>query len=1041
VDHGLSTSYGRVGEKVMNNYKLVCNGRLLDGANEQKALLTFSKIARISEEQAKKICSSGRRIKLSSTDDRDKLDKVCQLLRNAGVDVEVVPDTPQEEHPETESTSQPPASPEIQPETESEDQPPPEEEAPKTRGSRSRILIAAVALLVIITGSIGGYGWYWLYMTESPQLLKAEQALADKGLVAVAYVDVDKAVVLSDHVFGPPDPHSLPVSEPSQKLLEMLFNGPADFKHNLKQALFSIHAQPEQQAVASTVLLSGNFDATAITSELSSEYDVTPLDGNRWELVKKAATKAVNTGATSSPCKKETPTPAAMAHKALPLQLRISPNWLILSDNPSHADKLWQRLKSGANATQDMKRWRNYRQGQLAALMVFVPDKAARGISGMPGMMARGAVQQIPDVTGMAAAAKVSIPSAGLGLNFSMFSNNAQWNSDTAAKIRKRLDDMQVDSKSVSPTFSKLFSRVSLEDSKEMLAVNVALDTDVLNDFDDIVQEGMSSLFAPTVSAGGHKGPAKEQLNQHPADYGLYAGLTRLPDLKQDQFQSSKPLFDDGAYAVDLKSVSYEKGGYFQLGTEAKVALLPGRKFMSDYAEKLSFIVSSVKSRDGEELMRDEHCLPRGEVFGALNHQPETNFSTMNNQAVIMKNVRLTPGVRLEDIDTISGKVSFSAPTAVSRFPVTLKAGETIEHGGMRFYLSSIKDSSVSYQVSGKQEKLLEVRALNKQGKPLSGSWSMSPTNGEGRVTKAFQGKIAGLEIYIADKSFQQEKSFVLRDILAVPEKKVDKIPPSFSSRRIDPGEWEKYASHNMKQLKVDPKDLQVWDKNKTPIAEADWPTVKMYVTHTPKKWGNEPQIHLFYPMLKGLPGVLSGMSSVVSEPAPKDGPKEQAHHIFYPYYSNSGKLVIKHKLDGLPVAYQAFTLNSGLGDNEKLTRLKGKLIFRLPTETKSTKLPLKELWAGKEVDGISITLKGISRGMFPGYELKIAGDIDKLVNVQGIGDNGKRVMGDPVNYQSDGYWTMTLPFNHGIESVELITAKKQNVIKFPFDLKPNYPG
>jgi hypothetical protein len=1032
----------------MNKYKLVCNGRLLDGADEQKALLTISKIARVSEEQAKKICLSGRRIKLGSADDRDKLDKLCLILRNAGVDVEVVADAPPEAPPESESTSRSPASAEAQPESELENQPAPGAKAPKSRAGRFRIagrsyiIIAAVALLFIVVGSIGGYGWYWLYMTVSPQLVKAEQVVADGNLVAVAYIDVEKAVVLGDHIFGEPDPNALPVSDSKKKLLERLFSGPADFKHNLKQALFAIHVQPEGQTVASSMLLAGNFDAKAITSELSREYDMTPLDGNRWKLVKKTEPVTNKPGATSSsPCKKEPSQQVSMVHKALPLQLRISHQWMMLSDNPSSADKLWQRLESGADAAQDLARWHNYRQGQLAALMVFVPDDAARGISGIPGRMAQGAVRQIPDVTGMAAAAKVSIPSAGLGLNFSLFSNNAKWNSKTAAKIRKRLDDMQANSKAVSPTLAKLFSRVSLKDTSEMVAVNVALDTDVLNDFDNIVQEGMGSLFTPTVSMGGKKGPPEEKINEHPADYGFYAGLTKLPDLKPDQFKSSPPLFSDGTYAVDIKSISKEGKGYLRLAAEAKVALLPGKEFLAEDTERLSFVVNSVKSRDGEELMRDEHCLPRGEVYGSLNHEAETNFNTMNDQAVITKNVRLKPGVMPEDIDTINGKVTFSAPTAVSRFPVALKAGETVEHAGVRFYLSGVKESSVTYQVSGEHEKLLEVRALNKQGKPLRSSWSMGDLGGEGRITKSFQGKIAGVEIYIADKTFSQEKPFVLRNIMTVSTKEESKKSPNFAPQRIDPNEWNKYASHNMKQLKVDPKEWTIWDKNKTPVAEADWPTAKMYVTHTPKQWGNNPQIHLYFPMLKGLPGVLSGMSSVVTDPAPKEGPAEKVHHVFYPYYSNSGKVVVKHKLDGLPVAYQSFELNSGLGDNEKLTRLKGELIFRLPTETKSTKLPLKELWSGKEVDGITVSLTAIDRGMFPGYELKIEGDINKLVNVHGIGDDGKRVMSNPVNYQSGGYWTMTLPFNHGIESVELVTAKKQKMMKFPFDLKPKYSG
>lgn len=62
----------------------------------------------------------------------------------------------------------------------------------------------------------------------------------------------------------------------------------------------------------------------------------------------------------------------------------------------------------------------------------------------------------------------------------------------------------------------------------------------------------------------------------------------------------------------------------------------------------------------------------------------------------------------------------------------------------------------------------------------------------------------------------------------------------------------------------------------------------------------------------------------------------------------------------------QTFDLDTGLGDKETLTRLKGKLIFRLSLSSQATRLPLNDLWSGKEVAGIRVSLTGIDRGMFP---------------------------------------------------------------------------
>ncbi len=130
----------------------------------------------------------------------------------------------------------------------------------------------------------------------------------------------------------------------------------------------------------------------------------------------------------------------------------------------------------------------------------------------------------------------------------------------------------------------------------------------------------------------------------------------------------------------------------------------------------------------------------------------------------------------------------------------------------------------------------------------------------------------------------------------------------------------------------------------------------------------------------------------------------------------------------------------TGTEENPKLNRLKGEIIFRLPTKTESRFLALKDLWQGQTIDGVTVTISDLDRGVFPGYHLKIEGAIEKLVNLHGVSAEGERVAADPVNFQTAGYWTMTLPFNKGIEKVELITAMEQEVLRYPFDFKPNYP-
>jgi len=1018
----------------MMTYELVSNGRLLDDADESLALQAIAKVARISDQKSRKIFLSGRRVSLSSAPQRETLDKICAFLRKAGVDVEVIeiPDVALNESPAKEAAAEPGYSAEPV----KSQQP---NNAPDKKTGRSRPLFAALALLLLFIAAAAGYGWHWLYMSEPKRLLQAEHALADGNLVAVGYVDVEKMTVLNEHLIGGTDPKALPVSDSSHDLLKRLFTGPANFMDNLTQFVFSVHAGPQEKQPSATMLLVGRFDQQQIVNELNQSFEVTPLSDGRWRLIEKP-TMAAASGAEFL-CEKEEAIKSSAAEKIIELQLHTSPNWLMISSETTYADKLWQRLVSGAEANQDLLRWHRYREGQLAALMAFVPDKAAKAVTGMPGMIAQGAARQAPDMNGLGAATAVDIPAAGLNLNFTLYSDNQQWNSEAVARVRASLDEMRTDSLSVSPAMASFFSRITTAKSNEHIAMDVALDAEILNDIENVVREGFASLFTPTISVSGSDQPQQEEINENPADYHLYAGLVKLPAIDLDQLKHQPtPQFVDGPYAVGVNSINYQESGHFKLNLEGKVSLPKGRNFSADSIENITLEVTSVQSRTGGELLSDEHCSKPDHVYGPLNHEPQSYFSAFNDQAQLSKELRLKPGVYPQDIDKISGKISFSVPTAVSKFSLPLKAGEVVEHAGMRFYLSSIKDSTLNYDLSGDHRRLLEVRALNRQGRVLRAGWSMGNASG-GRAARNFKGEIAAIELYVADNFFTQENSFILRDIFVTPEKEKGKRPVYFAPQKINPTAWTKYKKLNIAGLKIDPEKWHIWGKNKLPIAEARWSDAKMYITHTPQGWGNSPQAHLYFPMLMELPGVLSALSSTVEIPAHKDGVTRKLSRISYPYRSDSGEISIQHQLNGMPVAYQSIQLNSGLEENEKLGRLKGELTFRLPTKTTPTTLPLNKLWAGHEVDGIRIVVSGIGLNTFPGYNLKIEGNIEKLVNLHGISARGERIIADPINFQNDGSWTMILPLNKGIEAVELITAEKQKVIRLPFDLRADYRG
>lgn len=1047
-------------------YRLICKGRLVEGTDEAKAVVKLKKLTGLSTEQIVERLLSGRTVKLKSSDDKARIDGLYQVFQAIGLDVEVI--TQPEPVAGSETTTSPSAETEAPGQDESQQAETPTlanaaeagpdvaaqtESAPfveadakldtaKTpaatpptaavhTGGRSRVGIAA-ALLLLLVAAVVGYGWYWLRSPLPAGALDTEQALADGRLVSIGHINVEKLVQLQRYLFGELDTAALPIDGKQQDLLTELFDGPAGLREHLSQAFFAVHGSDQPGVVHTALVLDGRFEAGPVIQALSSAYRVDKSSDGRWASLHVLEDKA------QPVCPDETP----KGPRQRPMHLLITPERMLLVSDPRYGEQLMQRLQQQAVAVQDIAQWQDYRAGQLASLMVFSTRDSSLALDGFAGMAARSAAGKNTELSSLAAGLAVDLAVPGLNFNLLLGSEDETWRRDTRQGIQQGLDEIMHDSRKFSPTLGGMFSRLSVAEQPQAVTIDLAVDGALLDDLGEVIEEGIASLFSVEVrDANQTAGDQADQIDTQPTDYSTGAALADLPALKIESYQQ-EPLYRRGAFGIDLERIKLDRDtGGLTLNVQGMVALPKS----SDQSHNrrigdLSMTISTVEDAEGRDLRRDERCVKNIFYGGGYNHQPSTQGSLFGDKGQINKEVRLLEGVKAEDIARIKGQITLTAPVAVKRFTLPLQAGESIEFAGMRFYLSAVKERGISYQVSGASERFLELRALNADGKPLKKGWRVGDTDG-GRATQDFKGRVHGLEIYVAERIAEHQLGFVLQDLFK-PGKESNENRPAWhlAPAFVDHASWKPYEKLDMAKLNIDPAKWQVYDRNKAPIADQHWPGLSLYVTHTPKQWGNHPQAHVYYPMVPELPGVLSALAYHIADPAEPNGPGERYKRVHYPYYANSGERVVRHELDGLPLALGEWSLEAGLKENETLTHLKGELVFRLPLSTDTSLLELKDLWSGVTVDGVTVTLTDVSRGMFPGYGLQIEGDLSRLVNLHGLGSDGQRVMADPINYQDGGYWTMTLPFGKGIEQVELILASEQKVLRYPFDFKPVYP-
>lgn len=995
-------------------YRLISNGRLVEGADEAEAVEGLAQLTGVSEKEIREKLLSNKRVKLKSSTDKDEIETLFAEFSILGLDVEV-----------EQASSDKPARKSKK-----------SKKSGKSRsGSSKKRVYAFFLVLLLVLGGAGAYLWN-LTRIEYPQVaVTAEDALANGKLVAIAHANVNKLVQLNRLAFGEMDPAVLPIGDANKDIISTLFDGPANLRGSLDQLLLAVYAPEADSSGKTAILLLGDFDKDAVSDAYRRFYKIEKADGKAdWYVLH----KKVVTNDKSKQC------PSTSTAKQKPQQpgyLFVDGSSILHINSLEYGEQLIRRLQTQATAKQSLAKWQDYRNGKLAsAMLVSIPD-TGKSLGGMQGMMINQAGTKNPEINSLAAGLEADFMSLALNANLSLYSDDRKWKSKTYSSINQSLAKLMNDTRKITPTLASLLSRVQLNNQNDALQINVGLDRSVLDNFGNVIQESMSSFMGMGVSASQKDGPVKEQLQLNPAVYAKNKVFSSLPPLELKSYES-EPLFSDGAFAVDFAELKKNDDGLFVIQLQGKVSLPKGEDQTGEgRTGELALFVDSVADDTGTNLLRDEQCTTPNELFGrSPNHEPETTTTLSQDQAQVMKFVRLRPDVKATDIDQIKGYIRFSSPVKVREYSVPLQAGESVEDSGMRFYLSRIGENSVSYQVSGNDEKLLEVRALNKDGKPLRKSWRLGSPD-DGRTTQNYQGKVHALKIFVAQKYAVHKSRFKLENLYAPGEKEKDQVRPYYLAPALIPVEaWNEYNKLDMLRLEIDKSNWLTSGKKAPTVAEEHWRGLSMYLTHTPSQWGNSPWAHVYYPLLKRLPGALSALGYQIEEPAAKDGPAEHFVRVHYPYNTKTGEVVARHSLEDKPIAYQSMQLNTGLKDNQRLDKIKGKLVFRLPAKTSSTTLNLFELWDGKSVDGVKVSLASIDRGMFPGYSLKIEGDIEKLVNLHGIDGNGERVIADPINYQQAGFWTMTLPFGQGINTVELVLADKQEVLEYPFDLKARYP-
>lgn len=971
-------------------YRLVSLGKLRPGVNEQDALPLLMKATKLEELAVRKKLLAGKKLSLLTSTDVDRIAATKGRFEKIGLAVEVV------EVPEPSEATK---------------------EAPKTFTKPKRSILKRItwAFAIVITFLAGGAGglWYWLYLANSPSI-PLQQALITDSTAAIVNLDLAQATKLETLLNLNLDP-LLTLAE-EESLLADIIQSRKSPSVTLNQAYLTFNAQGEEQAGHWLAVVTGEFEQAIWQSVFAKHYNLTKLNSGVYELNTPTIVK-------DHQCLVDEEQPKSPSYAS------FAQGQLFISNSANAITDLQGRLAAPTPPNAEWAQWQSFRERKLFSAVVFSPTNSARALPGLMGLVGSQMAQSVPHVSGLALSAQVDVQVQGVSLQASVLSTDLDWNTTTAGLANNWLSATKGDTNITSQAMSALMDRLSITPSAEAVTASLPIGRRDIDNLKSSVENTVASLFGGSMTFSNDD--EGEVIETNPVVYNRGINLNALPSYDQPNY-FGEPLLIEGAFAFDAPSLTMNDDGFLTLAINAKAALpeLDNSNGLSQLFQ-YALTINDVVNRQGETILRDERCVDPYEVIGALNHQPEDNGHAFSGTATVDRRLRLAKGTQVSDIDQVSGQYSLSYPRKVQTFSVPMRAGATIEFAGTSFELISLGARNARYKLTGNVDNFMEIRGLNANGDVLRKSFS---TRSGKFHNQSFQGDVKALQVFIANGFDTVTQSFTLRNIFEPTEEKPPAHPFVMSYANVQRAKWNLYQFIDMRLVKPTPeKWYPSFESGQRAIGNKAWPGVKLFVTHNPEDYSPNPWAHLVLPLW----GELSASMSALSYQLAGDDQPEQFVPVMFPYRGSEATLqmVKNQSVRGQPFGLINFYFDAGLDQGEPLNELAGELTLRLPQALESSDESFNNLWQTKEFDGIQVQLESVDRGSFAGYNFRIKGELNKLIAVHGMDDNGNRVAPTHQSF-NNGSWNVVLPFDLSLNTLRVVTAEEQDEFELAFEFK-----
>ncbi len=959
-------------------YKLVFKGVLTNGIDKQQAISIFAKLFSVTEDDAE-VRFFSKDIVIKQLADKKTAEHYLAKLQQMGIVIEIREQPSENTHSAIPIPPKPPSPPGPKPSM---------DDSAKSHSTRNRLMLIGAISTVLITLVIGLFIYAQrLLDTSVPAVVqKAESILLTPDTIVLGHVNIAKIAEL-EQLFTDTSNDDYRYNPNGEGVINALLAEDINLRRDLDQLVFSLNFNQDTGPYVSAVL-AGKFNQTALFKGLARHYSVNKktVDGlTIFELVKE----------NRHTCK-----------MSEPIALTSTNNMIVIS-HPNNIASIFNQLNAPSLSTVVNQQWVDYRSQHIASIGLLQPDNLKHASSGFVGLMLSGLSKEMKGAQSVFAGLSASfLPPSG-SVDVVVNSTDKTWLSDTNSRLQKLLAEQQQTANNDDDFLSKLMNGVAIVDEPHTLGGRFTVDAEMVAEGKKAFKNGLSSLM----SIGGGKQSSSDIDNiTDEIDESVKPYIDRISSLQLAKFESKygkRYQWQDGPLAASVTSLRMNANNQLEIDIEAAAGGLPNAP-SSGYGNSGEILIISVSDKSGAELLIVETC------GNKINSDPAEMTSYSSDGAVeAKKTVRLIPRAKVDDIAHIEGRIDLAIATQTNTTIIAADSNDmVVEQGDMYLRIKSIEGNSVSFVVSGNQQRLLSVRAMNAKKQYLQGSGKSSFGDSQSKsMNVTFKGNVKFVEIVSAVNYKKVRKRFTINNILPLQRKnQFASLPKKIKPYNLR--DWS-VVKAMVKTFKPNAKSFQ-W------LGEAQYKKslklglMSVYPMEVSRGFnGHNLRGNIKFEMpyvsaLEKMAGrVLFDIKSLSFENNPPMSvdytlPFELNFNGFGNQYKDQSKSEAELRNAIYLHAYQQLEIplfeegEALLGS--KLNSLTGDLVFRLPQEVSSQTLNSVALGQRLYVNGVTYKIVEMAAGVL---KVSAEGDVSSLLEIRILDKDGKQ-LGDGSSFNEE---------------------------------------